>query len=274
MYGILFDANLCVGCGACMEACRAENGLPESDETEGLKLSATDYCVVEEVGDVYLRRMCMHCLEPSCASACPVGALHKTSLGPVEYDFEKCIWCRYCMVACPFSVPRYEWNSVTPRVRKCQLCPHRLSKGLPTACSEACPAEATVSGERSELLAEAWRRISEDPDSYAPRVYGTTEAGGTSVLVIGPPEVMAAFDPRIPNESLPHKTWVVLSQIPTAVGTAGGGLLAINWIIRRRMALTAERLRKNGDEHAQSFELKEEDALAGIDPSDPGKGGV
>ena len=274
MYGILFDANQCVGCGACMEACRAENGLPESDQTDGLKLSETDFCVIEEVDDVYLRRMCMHCLEPSCASACPVGALHKTPEGPVVYDFDKCIGCRYCMVACPFSIPRYEWSSITPRVRKCQLCPERLKAGRPTACSEACPAEATVSGERSQLLAEAWKRISADPDSYTPRVYGASEAGGTSVLIIGPPEVMDAFDPRIPNESLPKKTWAVLSQIPTAVGTAGGGLLAVNWIIRRRMTLAAERARRNGNDARTTPELEASASGRPVDPSDHGKGGV
>lgn len=261
MYGILFDANLCVGCGACMEACHEENGLPESDASV---LSATDYCILEEVGDVYLRRMCMHCLEPSCASACPVGALHKTAEGPVAYDFDKCIGCRYCMVACPFGVPRYEWSSTTPRVRKCQMCPHRVKEGRPTACAEACPAEATISGDRSELLAEAWKRIAAEPDKYAQRVYGTNEAGGTSVLIIGPPEIMAVFDPRVPQESLPKKTWVVLSQIPTAVGTAGVGLLGVNWIIRRRMALAAERARANGDgDQARSVEPAEHGGPAG-----------
>jgi formate dehydrogenase iron-sulfur subunit len=181
----------------------------------------------------------MHCLDPSCVSACPVGALQKSKEGPITYEFDKCIGCRYCMVACPFSVPRYEWASRTPRVSKCQMCHERVAKGGIPACAEECPVEATIFGERSALLAVAWRRISEDPDSYAPRVYGTDEAGGTSVLVIGPQEVMDAFDPRIPRESLPKKTWAVLSQIPTGVGVAGAALLGVNWIIRRRIALAA-----------------------------------
>jgi formate dehydrogenase iron-sulfur subunit len=237
MYALLFDANLCVGCGACMEACKTENGLPPSD---GQVLSAADYTVVENHDEVYLRRMCMHCLEPSCASACPVGALHKTDAGPVVYDFEKCIGCRYCMVACPFSVPRYEWSSITPRVRKCQFCPQRVAAGKPTACTEACPTGATSFGRRVDLLAEAWRRIAAEPGKYAQRVYGTQEAGGTSMLFIGPAAIMEAFDPRVPQESLPKKTWVILSQIPTAVGIAGSGLLGVNWIIRRRMALARD----------------------------------
>jgi formate dehydrogenase iron-sulfur subunit len=248
MYGILFDANLCIGCGSCMDACKEKNELPKSN---GGVLSASDYTVVEDVGDEnYLRRMCMHCLEPSCVSACPVGALEKTEAGPVVYNFDKCIGCRYCMVACPFSVPRYEWASTTPRVRKCQFCPDRVSKGRPTACAEACPTEATAFGKRVDLIALAWARIAKNPDNYANRVYGTEEAGGTSVLIIGPQEIMDAFDPRIPHESLPKKTWIALSQIPTTVGMAGAGMLAVNWIIRRRMALASQRVnsRKDGGE--------------------------
>ena len=89
------------------------------------------------------------------ASACPVGALYKTEAGPVAYEYEKCMGCRYCMVACPFSVPRYEWASLLPRVRKCQMCADRVAQGRPTACSEACPAEATMFGEREEMIALA-----------------------------------------------------------------------------------------------------------------------
>ena len=260
MFGMLFDATLCVGCGECQLACAEENGLPdpESDSAgDPSKLSAARFTALEEHGDVYLRRQCMHCLEPSCASVCPVGALHKTPEGPVVYDFDKCIGCRYCMVACPFGVPRYEWTSRTPRVQKCQMCHRRVAAGGKPACVEACPAEAIISGDRTELLAEAWRRIAESPDDYASHVFGAEEAGGTALLVIGPPEIMAAFDERIPDESLPEKTWVVLSQIPTAVGVAGTALLGVNWIIRRRMKLAAERIverngERNGEGHRSS----------------------
>jgi formate dehydrogenase iron-sulfur subunit len=235
MKALLFDAYNCVGCGECSLACQEENGLPEEAEPG---LSAARFTAIEDHDDIYLRRMCMHCVEPSCASACPVGALKKTDEGPVTYDFDICIGCRYCMVACPFQIPRYTWDSLTPRVQKCQMCPQRLAEGKPTACSEACPADATIFGDRTELIAEAWRRISKYPDDYAHKVYGLEEVGGTCVLVIGPPDLMdTAFDPRIPDEALPEKTWVVLSKIPTAVGVAGASLVGLNWIIRRRMKL-------------------------------------
>jgi formate dehydrogenase iron-sulfur subunit len=236
MHAILFDANLCVGCESCLEACREKNGLEGKPED---KLSATTYTILEERGDdSYLRRMCMHCIEPSCASACPVKALHKTPEGPVVYEYERCIGCRYCMVACPFEIPRYEWSSLTPRVKKCEQCHDRVAQGLPTACAEACPTEATISGDRVDLIAEAWRRIAEDPENYAPRVYGLQEVGGTGVLIIGSKEVLeGAFNERIPDEALPEKTWVVLSKIPTTVAVMGAGMLGVHWVIRRRMEL-------------------------------------
>jgi formate dehydrogenase iron-sulfur subunit len=235
MKAILFDANYCIGCGSCVDACVQENNLPEDAPD---KLSEHRFTRVSETGDYYMRSMCMHCVEPSCASACPVGALHKTDAGPVAYDYEKCIGCRYCMVACPFQVPRYEWSSRLPRVRKCEMCKRRVAEGKSTACAESCPAEATLFGERDEMIATAWRRIADDPDAYASHVYGLSEVGGTCVLVIGPQQVLdQAFDARIPNEPLPEKTWVVLSQIPTAVGVAGASLLGLNWILRRRMKL-------------------------------------
>ena len=129
MYGILFDANLCVGCGACMDVCKEKNELPKSD---GLVLSAADYTVVEEAGsegDLYLRKMCMHCLEPACVSACLTRAMYKTPEGPVIWRGDKCMGCRYCMVSCPFEVPKLEYSSANPRIMKCRMCYERVAGG-------------------------------------------------------------------------------------------------------------------------------------------------
>ena len=125
---LLFDVTRCIGCHACAKACKESHGFPgDGEETE---LDATTYTVVLDKGDDrYLRRMCMHCADPSCASACPVGAFTKTELGPVVYDGSKCLGCRYCMVACPFSVPRYEWSKPVPVVRKCDGCFERQKQG-------------------------------------------------------------------------------------------------------------------------------------------------
>src|SRR3989304_8424532 len=149
---ILVDITKCIGCGACQLACKTKNGLPEEEEK---KLSSTAYTAVEEKNGVYVRRLCMHCENPTCASVCPVGAIEKTSEGPVVYTSEKCIGCRYCMQACPFQVPRYEWDSTTPKMQKCNLCYDRVAEGQLPACVEACPTGASSFGDRNEILREA-----------------------------------------------------------------------------------------------------------------------
>jgi formate dehydrogenase iron-sulfur subunit len=247
--GLLIDITRCIGCQACAAACKESHGFP-GDGSETV-LSATTYTVVLDKGnDRYVRELCMHCQDPSCASACPVSALRKTALGPVTYDASKCLGCRYCMVACPFSVPKYEWTSVVPAVRKCDMCADRLAKGLPNACAEACPAEATVAGTREELLAEAHKRIAENPGVYHPVVYGEHEVGGTSVLFLSPvPFEELGFKAGLPTEPLPNLTWAALEKIPGVVTIGGASLFAIWWITHRReeVARAAERANEPPD---------------------------
>ena len=125
----------------------------------------------------------MHCNEPTCVSVCLVGAFKKTDTGAVIYDETKCIGCRYCMQACPFEVPRYEWSSVSPRIQKCKMCYERIAAGGKTACAEACMFDATVFGDRDDLIKEARKRIDANPATYVNYIYGLTEVGGTSVFV-------------------------------------------------------------------------------------------
>jgi formate dehydrogenase iron-sulfur subunit len=231
---LLVDVTRCVGCRLCMEACADAHGIVDSD-LESQTLSATNLTVVQEVGDLNVRRLCMHCLEPSCASACPVAALHKRADGPVVYDASRCLGCRYCMVACPFSVPKYQWNSAVPAVAKCDLCATRLDRGQLPACVEACPAEAIVFGTREELLAEAHRRIAESPDNYYPAVYGESEAGGTSVLILSPvPFAELGLRTDLAHDPLPHLTAAALHRVPGIVTVGGAALWAIWWITQRR----------------------------------------
>ena len=88
-----------------------------------------------------------------------MAALQKTAAGPVVYDEDRCMGCRYCMVACPFQVPTYEWEARLPKVRKCDMCSDKIAAGGVTRCSEACPYEATITGERDELIAQARRCV-------------------------------------------------------------------------------------------------------------------
>jgi formate dehydrogenase iron-sulfur subunit len=233
---LLLDTTRCVGCGACSQACKEQNQLPvESGDYLQDQLGSRTLTVVNNRNGRYLRRMCMHCESPTCESVCPVGALEKTASGPVVYHAEKCIGCRYCLQACPFDVPRYEWEKALPYVRKCTMCPDRQAEGNATACATVCPTGATTFGERQELIKEARRRIEEEPDRYFDHVYGVEEIGGTSVLIISDvsPEKLG-LPTNLGNGPLPELTWNVLEKIPTAVSMGGVLLTGIWWITSRR----------------------------------------
>jgi formate dehydrogenase iron-sulfur subunit len=240
MRALLIDTTKCIGCGSCMAACREKNGLPE---TEAGDLTDRQFTVLKKAasknGEVDYRRLCMHCTDPTCASVCPVGALRKTSAGPVIYEEDRCIGCRYCIQACPFGVPRYEWSSLTPRVRKCGFCADRLAAGKPNACAEACPVGATIAGDRDKLIKEARARLAAEPAKYVRKIYGERDAGGTSVLYLSSiPFEQLGLPANLPLEPLPLLTFRVLSKIPSFV--AGGGIvLSFLWWITQRRAEVA-----------------------------------
>lgn len=229
---ILVDTTRCIGCGACVGACKEANGLPQNEDKE---LTADTLNVVESHGGVFVRKFCMHCQDPTCASVCPVGALRKTAAGPVIYEADRCMGCRYCMMACPFSVPRYEWKLALPKVKKCTMCAARQAQGQQPACTEACPVQASIFGGRAELLEEAEKRLRENPSGYVQHIYGKEEAGGTSVLYLSAvPFESLGFPANVPHDPLPMYTYRALSKIPNVV-TAGALLLGgIWWITNRR----------------------------------------
>ena len=234
---LLIDITLCGGCRDCMAACMSEHGF-EKDPFEVNDLSATAYSAMKESadGEWYARQMCRHCVEPSCVSVCPVGALEKTDLGPVVYDAKKCLGCRYCIQACPQDVPRYEWDKAVPAVAKCDMCYERIKAGGIPACAEACPNGATMFGDREELLAEGRRRVSEDPDLYYPHICGDEELGGSCVIILSPvPLTDLGFADGFPDGPLPELTAEALARVPGIVVMGGALMLAISWISRRRV---------------------------------------
>jgi formate dehydrogenase iron-sulfur subunit len=241
--GLLFDSTLCIGCGACAAACKEENKLPGDVETHA---TAYTWTVVEGEEGAFVRRLCMHCLDPTCVSVCPVAALQRSASGAVTYDAARCIGCRYCMLACPFDVPKYQWDRAVPVVGKCTLCPERLAVGRPPACAEACPTGATLFGDRDTLIAEAQARRAANPAGYAGGIYGVDEAGGTGVLMLAAVPVEKLGLPlHVPRQPLPLLTWQVLSKVPDFVVLAGAGLVGLKWITDRRDAVQAE---SRGDE--------------------------
>jgi formate dehydrogenase iron-sulfur subunit len=238
---ILYDSTLCINCKLCEQACADRNKNPYNDTIAAEQVqSAHKFTVVLNQDEKYMRRLCMNCLDPTCVSVCPVGALHKNAEGPVSYFEDRCIGCRYCVQACPFSVPKYEWSSTLPRVRKCTMCDDRVKAGRPTACTEACPTGATKFGERDELLAEAHQRIKEHPEQYVDHVYGETEVGGTSVLLLSSvPFESFGYPAGLINTPLPQLTYRVLSKIPDLVSLGGVLLGGVYWITHRREEVAA-----------------------------------
>jgi Fe-S-cluster-containing dehydrogenase component len=191
MTGMLYDATLCIGCKACMTACQEANEMEQERGalwSSDVDLSSRTKNVIKfyqgPEGTSFMKMQCMHCIEPACAAACMLGALHKDDEGVVTWDGDLCVGCRYCQVACPFNVPKFEWDSAAPKIVKCELCKHRTTEGKRPACVEVCPREAVIYGKRDELLKEARRRIAENPGKYDPKVFGETDGGGTQVLYL------------------------------------------------------------------------------------------
>jgi len=241
---ILYDATVCIGCKMCEQACAEHNQLPYDEATAAeQKQSEHKYTVVLTKGDKFMRRLCMNCLDPTCASVCPVGAFKKTAAGPVIYDEDRCMGCRYCMVACPFGVPKYEWGKLLPRVKKCTMCADRVQAGLQTACAEICPTGATKFGERDDLIAEAQQRLRDNPGKYVNRVYGLNDAGGTSVLLLSSVP-FGEFGYNTPQYPLPMLTYQMLSRIPDFVPLGGILLGGIWWITHRREEVAAAEARE------------------------------
>jgi formate dehydrogenase iron-sulfur subunit len=235
---LLIDITKCIGCQTCAAACKEAHGTPGDPEP---RLSATALTAVSELDGKFVRKQCMHCEEPACASACLVGAIKKTAQGPVVYDKSKCVGCRYCMMACPHSVPRYEWSKLAPYMKKCDMCATRVAEGKSTACAEACPVQATIFGDRDQILREARKRVIEDT-KYVPHIYGEREFGGASMLFISDVE----FDKLgfvIPkgDEPLPEVSKAALDEAPMVVLVGGTMLAGLYWITnRRREVLLAE----------------------------------
>jgi Fe-S-cluster-containing dehydrogenase component len=270
--GILYDATLCVGCKSCMVNCKKENSVPGGAlyrkgmtsppyENGGIngnngiwdaprELSGKTLNIVKVYkngtaekkdraidGYAFFKQQCLHCISPACASVCPAGAFRKDpKTGAVYYLASKCIGCRYCQLACPFGVPRYEWESAWPEVRKCQLCNHRYKEGKYAACAEFCPTGATIFGRVLDLREEAKRRLALTPGTqydfpiqrvdspektsrpvaqYSDGIYGLVEAGGTqNIMLSGVSFDLLGFRKNIPKSDLPSLTWAYIAKIP------------------------------------------------------------
>lgn len=259
--GLLYDATLCIGCKACVTACKTANNLPIDYNTSAeavwdmpLDTTARTYNVIkvykngtatlkdaEQDGYSFMKTSCLHCVDPSCVSACPVNAMTKDPVtGIVGYDKDACIGCRYCVAACPFGIPKFDYQSATGAIGKCQLCRHRMKDGHYAACAEVCPTGATLFGKVSELKDEAKRRLALQPGEttqfprgnlstadqsswegaaakYVPHLFGEKELGGTQMMKLS----AVPFD-KVGHKPLPDQSFASKSE--TLQHTLYGGL--------------------------------------------------
>ena len=288
----LIDIANCIGCRACQVACKQWNER-EGEDTEleadlGFQnpavLSAKTYTLIKflemenpakpgGLDAAYVMQRCLHCLEPACVSACPTTALQRQPDGPVSYDADECIGCRYCMLACPWDVPTADWNTRAPKISKCTHCADRVAQPVPIAfngqalsedagkrftdtiavpaCVKACPADALRYGTRDEMLALAHKRIADRPDRYVDHVYGEKELGGTSVLYLSRVPFEKLGFPTYGEKPFPAFTKTALGAVPPAVIGVGALLGAGYAYFRKRVQKVADAAAaaKHADDH-------------------------
>jgi formate dehydrogenase iron-sulfur subunit len=241
-FSMLYDAPKCVGCRACQTACKERAQLSPVKDAENLyeapmELNSENWTLIKlyngEDGSSFVKNQCMLCLEPACVSVCPVGALQKTPEGPVVYHADRCIGCRYCMTACPFDVPKYQWEEVRPLIQKCDFCADLQAEGKQPACGAACPTGALISGKRGEMLEIAHRRINEKPDFYESKVYGEKEVGGTSMLYLAKLPYEKLGLPALNESAIPEITWPYMKSVPYVFFGMGGIMTAIYYFTHR-----------------------------------------
>lgn len=246
--GVLVDLNRCIGCRACQVACKQWNQLPSEETTNRgtienppqrsastfTKMHFTELEYEGKFRWVFNKTQCMHCQDAGCKAACLVGAFQKTDDGAIIYDDRRCIGCRYCMMACPFGVPTFMWESRWPWIRKCTFCADRQGGGLEPACVTTCPTGALKFGDREELIKEARERIGAHPGEYIDHIYGEHEVGGTSWLYISPVPFEEIGFPTLGTEAVTVNPGRAMSAVPPALVGVAALMTGVYWITKRR----------------------------------------
>ncbi len=278
-YGLLHDTTLCVGCRSCEAACNKVNDLPAPEEAfdnmavldETRRTTDKALTVVNRYKDaegddpaVYRKLQCMHCNEPTCASVCFVNAFTKTPEGPVVYNPDVCVGCRYCVMACPYYALSYEYDEpLTPRVMRCTMCYPRIKEGKQPGCADACPMGAITFGKREDLIKVARERIRKEPGRYIDHLFGEHEFGGTSWLMLAGVSFGQLDLPEgATHTPIPELSSGFLSMVPLVVTIVPGLLAGFHSFTQRKEKLAED---ARAEAVAQTVAAAEEETKKKLD---------
>jgi formate dehydrogenase iron-sulfur subunit len=209
----------CTACRSCQIACKNWNqnkaiktinsgsfeNPPALNYFNYTKIKFNEYGNGEDYGIkwLFLKEQCLHCTEATCMIVCPSeGALYRTPEGAVAFNSKRCIGCKYCVMTCPFEVPKL--NEAIRTISKCHLCYDRIAHGLIPACAKACPTGAITYGDRDMIITEA-------KEKGANRIYGENELGGLHVMYVledSPDKYGLPVDPKVPTSVVLWKNFI------------------------------------------------------------------
>jgi formate dehydrogenase iron-sulfur subunit len=249
--GVLVDTTRCIGCRSCEVACARVHGLPIPDVQEDgalARVRTTDETRLTVVnryetdkGEVFVKKQCMHCWQPACTSACLTNAMYKTETGPVIWRSRKCMGCRFCMVSCPYDIPKFEYHSTNPRIQKCDMCWERLQAGKKPACVEACPTDALMFGLKRQLMEVARVRVYRHPQHYVHKIYGESDVGGTGWLYLSAaPFEQIGLRMDLGTTPYPEYTTEFLYVDPVILFALPAFLMGLNLLVRSKEEMSSK----------------------------------
>ncbi len=238
---MLVDFSLCIGCRACQIACKQwnKNGVETTENFGSVEnppdLSSRTWTRIKYIEEgknpnvkwLFRRVMCQHCTDAACEKVCPPKAISHQEGTAVVIDQAKCTGCKYCISACPFSVPRYDETSNT--AKKCTLCIDRISNGLIPACAKVCAPGAVKFGERADMVKLGQERVTalKAAGNAAAALYGETDLGGLGVMMVMTEKPDVYGLPVAPTIPVTIGLWQDILKPLTIIAGVGGLLAAV-----------------------------------------------